>query len=75
MVSLFVDLQNDSANLPSLNNDTVRFAIRRVNASFNCFTRYDLAVKIKMIITFSKLFYCAVFERPLVIQNKLFSVI
>ena len=75
MMCFFVDLQNHAADLPSVHNDAIGFAIGRIDATLNCFTRDDLAVEIKMVVALSELLNCAVLERPLIIKNELLAVV
>ena len=75
VVGFFVDPQNDAADLFAIHNNAVGFTVRCVNATLDGLAGYDLALEIDVVITLAELLQCAVFERPLVIQDKLLTVI
>ena len=75
VMCFLVDLQDYAADLPSVNNDAICFAIGSIDATLNRLARDDLTVKIKMVVALAELLDSSILEGPLIIENKLLAVI
>ena len=75
VISFPVDLQYNSSNVFTVNDNSVSFIIRIIDAIFNRLAGNDLSVKINMIVALTKFNHRAVLERPLIVKNKLLAVV
>ena len=75
VMRFFVDLQNNASNPSAIQNNAVSLAIGRVNTTLDGFARDDLSVKIKMGVTLAEFLDRSVLERPLIVKDKLLTVV
>ncbi len=75
VLCLLIDFKYCTANVFTVRRNAICNIIRRINAMFDCFPCNHFPFGIDMIVSLPKLNHCSVFERPLIVKNKLFSVI
>ena len=75
VVSFFVNFQDHTSNPSAIQNNAVGLAIGRVDTTLDGFSRDDFTVKIKMVVALAEFLDRSVLERPLIIENKLLTVI
>ena len=75
VMRFFVDLQNESSNASTVDNDAVGFTIGGIDATLDGFARYDFAILIYVVVAHAELLDRAVFKGPLIVKNKLLAII
>ena len=73
-MGFFVDFQNDASNLLSVRDDAVCFTVGCIDAVLNRFAGDDFSIITDMIVALAELHHGAVFESPLIVENKLLAV-
>ena len=75
VVGFAVDFQNHAANFSAVHDNAVGFVLRIVNAALDGVAGDDFAVIVDVVVALAELLQCAVFERPLVVENELLTVV
>ena len=74
-VRFLVDGEDHAAHLLAVKHDAVGFAFRVIHRALDGRAGDDLAIPIKMVVTLAKFHQRAVLERPLIVKDKLLTVI
>ena len=69
------ELGYQATNLLTVKHNSVGFAFGIVDRIFNGCTRDDLTVTVKMVVTLTELHHRAVLERPLIVKDKLLTIV
>ena len=75
MMRFVVNREYQATNLLTVKHNAVGFAFGIVDRFLNRCTRNDLTVIVNMVVTLAELHHRAILERPLIVKDKLLTVI
>ena len=75
MMRFLVNREYQATNLLTVKHNAVGFAFWIVDGFFNGCAGDDLAVLVDMVVTLTELHHRAILERPLIVKDKLLTVI
>ncbi len=74
-VRLFIYTNDHASHLLAITDNTVRLRTLRINRTLNGFSADNFSIFIKVVIPHTELLRCAIFERFLIVTDKLFPII
>ena len=75
MMRFVVNREYQATNLLTVKHNSVGFTFGIVDRFLNGCARDDLTVTVKMVVTLTELHHRAVLERPLIVKDKLLTVL